>query len=613
MAQRPYRRPSRRPLRIFALDPMRVDRGKAGMVIPRTTIYVPYEKLRPGPIGARIEVIDYDGVHDCFYEPVDLDDPYVLIRDGLAPSEIDPRFHQQMVYGVVASVWAAFETALGRRVGLGANAVLRLYPHAFYGENAYYDHEHGALMFGYFKASDDDPGENLPGQMVYTCLSHDVIVHETTHALVDRLRPHFTLDSNPDVLAFHEGFSDLVAIFQHFTMREVLESAIADSSGALGATDYLLSLARQFGYATGMGAALRDAEPSTADVAAYRQSNEPHQRGAVLVRAIFDAFLAMYSRETQDLFRLATSGTGVLPAGALHPDLVARLADEAGRIAQQFFTGCLRAFDYLPPLDVTFEDFLRAIVTADIALSPSDDTFRVAIIEGCRRYGIFPASVGSLGGDAVAFEQLEKPIRGFPIEDRVMLDILRDLDDPDYKGYQQSEGATVHGAPVAWTRWEERLAEFGMKNRRKLGLDTRYGLIVESMHPTIRYRANGRPTADLVVRYLQERPDLDEEKLGPTPLAGATVIGTLVPAIPADARGDEPTGLVLHIIPKPLPPSTTSGADVPGAARWRVWLNRLQSLENDDPARFAYRTIAARDRLRVNFALLHSSSDRRQT
>ena len=33
---------------------------------------------------------------------------------------------------------------------------------------------------------------------------------------------------------------------------------------------------------------------------------------------------------------------------------------------------CIRAFQYLPPVDVTFGDFLRSAVTADRDLFPAD-------------------------------------------------------------------------------------------------------------------------------------------------------------------------------------------------------------------------------------------------
>ena len=62
----------------------------------------------------------------------------------------------------------------------------------------------------------NSPGQNIPSQTVFTCLSHDIIAHEMTHAIVHRLRPYFLEPSNVDVLAFHEAFSDIVALFQRF-------------------------------------------------------------------------------------------------------------------------------------------------------------------------------------------------------------------------------------------------------------------------------------------------------------------------------------------------------------------------------------------------------------
>jgi hypothetical protein len=92
--------------------------------------------------------------------------------------------------------------------------------------------------------------------------------------------------------------------------------------------------------------------------------------------------------------RIATGGTGMLPEGALHPDLVRRLADEAGKIAQRVLTICIRALDYLPPVDVTFGDYIRGLITADHDLAPDDTrNYRIALIGAFRNRGIYPRDV----------------------------------------------------------------------------------------------------------------------------------------------------------------------------------------------------------------------------
>src|SRR4051812_32975430 len=86
----------------------------------------------------------------------------------------------------------------------------------------------------YFNAGDNDPSENAPGTLVFGALSHDIVAHETTHALLDGLHRRYTEATNPDVLAFHEGFADIVALFQHFTLPEALKTQIARTRGDLG-------------------------------------------------------------------------------------------------------------------------------------------------------------------------------------------------------------------------------------------------------------------------------------------------------------------------------------------------------------------------------------------
>jgi hypothetical protein len=322
----------RRFLKIFAADPM-----LGNTLGNRTSVALANEPLEPGPVGSRVKVVDYDGGRRRYYKPIDLDDPDVLLNQGVEPSESDLRFHQQMVYAVAMKVIENFESATGRLFHFRGRRPLLLFPHAFCGANAYYDHELHAVLFGYFRASGEDPGPNLPHQTVFTCLSHDIIVHEVTHAIMDRLKPYFLEPSNEDVEAFHEGFADIVALFQHFTFRDCLEDAIQQTRTNLRERALMVELARQFGYASGMGRALRSALDKP-DKRLYASVRECHERGSILVAAVFDAFFTVYQRRVQDLLRIATGGTGVLPQGHLHPDLVRRIAREAARTAETFLT-----------------------------------------------------------------------------------------------------------------------------------------------------------------------------------------------------------------------------------------------------------------------------------
>ena len=577
-------KPSFRPLQIYALDPMRLDDSGGGFVTPRTVINVEYEKLDPGPVGARFQVIDYDGSRDTFYEPVDLDDPALIMTQGLSPTETDPRFHQQMVYAVASSVWSAFEAALGRRIGLRGGG-LKIFPHAFYGQNAFYDSRRSALLFGYFQADDADPGPNLPGQFVFTCLSHDIVAHETAHALVDRLRPGYKDATNPDVVAFHEAFADLVAIFRHFALEKVLIDAINTNKSDVTSADAISGLARQFGFATSKKSALRDAFDDKPDPARLASTREPHARGAILVQAIFDAYRTTYLARVQDLLRLASGGSGILPAGRPHPDLVQRLAGEASTLAQLFFDRCVQAFTYLPPIDVTFSDFLQAVVTVDVVTSPADDSFRTSIIEACRRRGIYTTQAGSLADQAVALPPYAGPHLVLDVVPQLVLRTTRVLG--EWRGRNrpgEAESRRIFSALSAWAiaNW----AALGLVEPVKGSTD----IDPVGFHSTIRRQTNGQPWVDTVIQFVQRRRDLSSPDLhGVVPKAGVTLV--------ADA-----VGIVRYLIGKPMNEST---------ARLSELRHMLDDFDRED-SKAGYRTDASwAGRLRINFARVHGGDDSR--
>ena len=470
--------PRERLVTIIARDPaLRIEKR-----IVRAQVPIPSEALAPGPVGYRVEVIDYDASNDMLYLPRPLppgdDDPFETYTDKQLLD--DPLFHRHNAYALVMRTLGRFEFALGRRISWGFESHrLKIAPHAFADANAFYSQPDNALLLGYF------PGK---GRLIYTCLSHDVVVHETTHALVDGLRKRYTDPSSPDQAAFHEGFADVVALLSVFSLPSVVEMMLpgrgrnvdvgALTPSALRAS-MLFGLAHQVGDEIGSvrGQPLRrslELEPSPAylDLEEYK---EPHRRGEVLVAAMLTAFIEIWVARLR-----------ALVAKRMEVDR-ARAVDEGKDIADTLLTSAIRAIDYAPPVDLQFGDYLSAFVTADREIRPGDKRF--GIRERVRRafaaYGIRPAS-------AVRGGSWKAPA--------VELDYSR-----------------THFEPMQ--RDEDEVFHFLVENRDQLRLDPEPFTRVTSVRPCTRVGPDGFVLHETVCEYVQslelladELPELDIRK-----------------------------------------------------------------------------------------------------
>ena len=355
---------------------------------------------------------------------------------------------------------------------------------------------------------------------MFCSLSHDIIAHETTHALLDGLHRYFGEPTNQDVLAFHEAFADIVALFQHFTVTESLRDQIRRTRGDLARQNILGELAQEFGQAIGQYGALRSAIghfdkekelwiPEQPKGNEYGNAIEPHDRGAVLVAAVFDAFLDIYRRRGADLIRLATSGTGVLPEGEIPNDLVNRLAQEASKIAEHVLNICIRALDYCPPVDLRFGEYLRALITADRDLVPEDRWgYRPAFIQGFRRRGIYPENVRNLSSESLCWE---RPEVDFSVDGMLRnLELSWDLRADRKKAFQVSQrnGFQAH----KWLKENPMIKDadveaLGFYRAERDNLDGSPGELrnfeVHSVRPVRRIGPDGQQRTDLVVEITQ--------------------------------------------------------------------------------------------------------------
>lgn len=531
-----YPAPAVRNLRVYAFDPQTASAlGSIGYAY--ATIALPWEqpwedKVEVGPVNDYLEVVDVDPASGQFYEPVNLNDPHLLAQNGLTPSEGNPQFHQQMVFAVAMKVIGLFERALGRKVTWKPRwnpksrsrkrgsyepvKKLRIYPHALREANAYYSRDKRALLFGYFRSANASAGANW----IFTALSHDIIAHETTHAILDGLHRRYAEATSVDSLAFHEAFADIVALFSHFTLSEAVYAHIQEWGGALDRASLLSGLASQFAAGTTGRSSLRQYVGSDPNPDLLAQMTECHDRGAILVAAVFDAFLTIYRARTSDLLRIGGITRG--QDKRLDAELSARLTREATKSADHVLRMCIRALDYLPPVDVRFSEFLRAIITADSDLIPSDPlNYRIAFAEAFRRRGIMANDCLSMSPDNLLWESPEQMVGKNPLSVADIEEFDLDLV-PHYRRDEIMKSAERNRQYVWWwlmqpdadnpaidRAWERALGVYFLpQNRAPDSIPSgRHGLKVEvhSVRTTRRSGPDGQDVRQLVIEVTQRR------------------------------------------------------------------------------------------------------------
>jgi hypothetical protein len=293
--------------------------------------------LLAGPIGERMAVFDYHVDRDVVFPAA------TPRKDGSFPAYdiTDVRFHQLNAYAIAARATELVELELGRPLRWGFDGSrLLVVPHAGILENAFYSSESHSLQFYSFMRG------GRRRRPYHTALAHDIVAHETGHAILDAVRPRYYEPFEPETSALHEAFGDLCAVFAALSHESVQRRVVR----SLDRLNLLSEIAEGFeeSGARGWGSirSLVTATPSD-----WKDTIEPHDLSLKLSSTIYMALRAFHRKMRRDESQLA----------ALR---------RARTVVQRMV---VRALDFLPPADCTIAEVAEAILAADRSAKPSDD------------------------------------------------------------------------------------------------------------------------------------------------------------------------------------------------------------------------------------------------
>jgi hypothetical protein len=376
---------------IFLQDPLVVEKyPKLGPTLIGLD-WEPY--FAAGPTSERIAVVDFDADKNELAEPARWSEKdWCFVGQKNQPidiCEIDtPQFRQVNVWAIIHSILSFFQhpRVMGRPIpwGFEGNRLI-VVPNAGYAQNAFYDRSSKSLQF-YRCGTTERP--------VYTCLSHDIVAHETGHAILDGIRPFYNEISSIQTSAFHEFIADLTAIITALRRDEIRHVVADRSNGDLSSDTIIADLAEMLGQnmaSTVEGTAarpyLRTAQFS--EGMEYLENNwSCHDCSMVLTGTLFEILTKMTLKQK----KLGNSARKALWNATIH---FTRLA--------------LRALDYTPVCDIQFIDYARAVLRADQFAFPIDSLGYRDIIRDVFHSRGFCAKCKNKKGRNCDVDPLEEP------------------------------------------------------------------------------------------------------------------------------------------------------------------------------------------------------------
>ena len=512
-----------------------------------------------GPVTRRVAVVDFDPRSGAvspgakFIAPSKPDGvgKYDVVADDLG----NPAFVQAAVFGGVRKTMAMFEEpdTLGRKVSWGfRGSQLLVVPRAGEWANAFYERDSRSLQFFFFTPESG-------GEVIYLSHSQDIIAHETAHAVIDGVVPDIYDAASPQALAIHEALADIATVLMAFRSRKLAARVLEQTGGSIARSNVFTGVGEQVAEGLGRsGHFLRNLNNKSSLKDPKLKRTEPHALSEVLSGALYGVMLGIYEevrtkpkeqvvqeskvavrQEYEQWQRSNDPAAERLRSGAGDGEVAAgRALFIAG---ERFKRTVLRGLDYLPPGELSFADFGRAVHASDEASHPESDRQRQRLVDEFVKRGIVGAkkeldvetnfehealqgvSIDELcRSDWAAYRFADKWRRLLGIPPKIPFEVRPRLDVT--KTYYHRD---AHGEPlrelifkVAWTVTEPCKTGGGLPRKRRLTRGTTLAVdwntlrIRALLHGGLDSQADAR---DGFLAYLADREELaiGEAALGP--------------------------------------------------------------------------------------------------
>ncbi|MGV8122774.1 MAG: M36 family metallopeptidase [Candidatus Xenobiia bacterium LiM19] len=308
-----------------------------------------------------------------------------------------PQFDQAQSIAIASRTHEICESSAGHPIEWRtSDGVLLIEPHNQAEESAFYNEGAGALQFGSVTSAEMK-------KSVHSCLSADVVSHETGHAVMHTEKPEWFRETsvfwgnlgklpigNLEVVALDEAFADCSSMMMALSIDENLAGMIEDTGGDLSRHNRIADIAEEFGSAFSMKSgvltgeryirsAINDFHYKPAyDLPAFESeqelSRESHSYSRIWSGVFYDCFKNLYEKELTSAGAPKGSGEGKdqpKEAGSTASADVAVKVNALKKARDVIGPILMKAVDCSPPTARTFHfrDMALTMIEADEILT----------------------------------------------------------------------------------------------------------------------------------------------------------------------------------------------------------------------------------------------------